>query len=197
MVHSRNWGSLIIMWMMYYWHFRYLVCLQKSKTQNSKIRYLMILYDKSKDTVHWGSLVSVPSPYLGAWSRAAELYYSHTFYCLAPSGGSDPFPHHTILGFAPFLPCLPDLQSSHFCRQRADFYLMQKRLCKCLNYIITEDHKVWTVMKSSIFGQTFHSKHTYQHILLYFNISLNINIILCIFKKEKFRIFRQYIFNLL
>ena len=91
--------------MIYYWHFRYLVCLQKSKTQNLKIRYLMILYDKSKDTVQCteASSVSVPSPYLGAWSRAVKLYYSHTFYCLAPSSGSDPFSHHTILGFAPFL----------------------------------------------------------------------------------------------
>ena len=99
-----------------------------------------------------------------------------------------PFPHHTILGFAPFLPCLPDLQSSHFCRQRADFYLMQKHLCKCLNYIITEDHKVWTVMKSSIFGQTFHffPQTTYQHIIMmYFNISLNIEYRhTCIFKKH-------------
>ena len=181
--------------MMYYWHFRYLICLQKSKTQNSEIRYLMILYDKSKDTVHWGSLVSVPSPYLGALSRAAELYYSHFLLSGAQRWFWYIFPSQ-YTWICPFS-CLPDLQSSHFCRQRADFYLMQKRLCKCLNYIITEDHKVWTVMKSSIFGQTFHSKHTYQHILLYFNISLNINIIWCIFKKEKFRIFRQYIFNLL
>ena len=150
----------------------------------------MILYDKSKDTVHWGSSVSVPSPYLGAWSRAAELYYSHTFYCLAPSGGSHPFSHHTILGFAPFLAFLIFNLAIFACfwplvgpEGRGQIFILWINAFASAS-IITEDHKVWTVMKSSIFGQTFHSKHTYQHILLYFNISLNINIILCIFKKH-------------
>ena len=154
----------------------------------------MILYDKSKDTVHWGSSVSVPSSYLGAWSRAAELYYSHTFYCLAPSGGSHPFSHHTILGFAPFLAFLIFNLAIFACfwplvgpEGRGQIFILWINAFASAS-IITEDHKVWTVMKSSIFGQTFHffPQTTYQHIIMmYFNISLNIEYRhTCIFKKH-------------
>ena len=95
------------------------------------------------------SSVSVPSPYLGALVRAAEqLYYSHSFYCLGPSGVSDTFPHHTILGFAPFLAFLIFNLAIFACfwplvgpEGRGQIFILCKNAFASAS-IITEDHKV-------------------------------------------------------